>query len=175
MASLVYLIKTTVGNQCFWNFYTILSLVIFQKCSKDFGKGIGFASQAKDDNEVSHSTVQKALNKTFSSEFLNRIDDIVMFNNLTKADIERIIDLELATLGKRLENLHLQLTLSDEEKHFIADKGYDAQNGARPLKRAIQKYIEDPATDFLLDNPTENATLHFTLADDKNSLQLHTK
>lgn len=159
----------------FKNTIIIMTSNVGSRQLKDFGKGIGFASQAKDDNEVSHSTVQKALNKTFSPEFLNRIDDIVMFNNLTKADIERIIDLELATLGKRLENLHLQITLNDEAKHFIADKGYDAQNGARPLKRAIQKYIEDPVTDFLLDNPTENATLHFTLADDKNSLQLHTK
>ncbi|MBO5720264.1 MAG: ATP-dependent Clp protease ATP-binding subunit, partial [Bacteroidales bacterium] len=159
----------------FKNTIIIMTSNVGSRQLKDFGKGIGFASQAKDDNEVSHSTVQKALNKTFSPEFLNRIDDIVMFNNLTKADIERIIDLELATLGKRLENLHLQLTLSDEAKLFIADKGYDAQNGARPLKRAIQKYIEDPATDFLLDNPTENATLHFTLADDKNSLQLRCK
>lgn len=159
----------------FKNTIIIMTSNVGSRQLKDFGKGIGFASQAKDDNEVSHSTVQKALNKTFSPEFLNRIDDIVMFNNLTKADIERIIDLELATLGKRLENLHLQLTLSDEAKLFIADKGYDAQNGARPLKRAIQKYIEDPVTDFLLDNPTEYTTLHFTLADDKNSLQLHSE
>lgn len=159
----------------FKNTIIIMTSNVGSRQLKDFGKGIGFASQAKDDNEVSQSTVQKALNKTFSPEFLNRIDDIVMFNNLTKADIKRIIDLELATLGKRLENLHLQLTLNDEAKHFIADKGYDAQNGARPLKRAIQKYIEDPVTDFLLDNPTKNATLHFTLADDKNSLQLHCK
>lgn len=159
----------------FKNTIIIMTSNVGSRQLKDFGKGIGFASQAKDDNEVSQSTVQKALNKTFSPEFLNRIDDIVMFNSLTKADIARIIDLELATLGKRLENLHLQLTLNDEAKHFIADKGYDAQNGARPLKRAIQKYIEDPVTDFLLDNPTENATLHFTLSDDKNSLQLHCK
>ncbi len=156
----------------FKNTIIIMTSNVGSRQLKDFGKGIGFASQSKDDSEVSHSTVQKALNKTFSPEFLNRIDEIVMFNSLSKNDIARIIDLELNTLGKRMESLNLQLTLSDEAKQFVAEKGYDAQNGARPLKRAIQRYIEDPMTDFLLDHPTENATLHFTLADDKQQLEI---
>lgn len=156
----------------FKNTIIIMTSNVGSRQLKDFGKGIGFTSQSKDDNEVSQSTVQKALNKTFSPEFLNRIDDIIMFNSLTKTDIERIVDLELATLNKRMETMHLQLTLSNEAKLFIAEKGYDAQNGARPLKRAIQKYIEDPMTDFLLDNMTENAVLHFSLSNDKSALKI---
>lgn len=118
---------------------------------KDFGSGIGFSTKTID-KEYSHGVLMKALNKTFSPEFLNRIDDIVVFDNLDRDAIFKIIDIELKGFYNRINELGYKLNISDEAKDFIAEKGYDIQYGARPLKRAIQKYLEDEIAELILDN-----------------------
>jgi len=122
---------------------------------KDFGSGVGFATREVD-REYSHGVLSKALNKAFSPEFLNRIDDIVIFDTLEKEAIFRIIDIELAGFYKRLRNMGYAITISDEAKNFIASKGCDVQFGARPLKRAIQKYLEDELAEMLLTTKIES-------------------
>ncbi|MCQ2218629.1 MAG: ATP-dependent Clp protease ATP-binding subunit [Paludibacteraceae bacterium] len=118
---------------------------------KEFGGGIGFTPASKaEDKAFAHGVIQKALNKTFSPEFLNRIDDVIMFDQLTKESINKIIDIELKAVYERIEQLGYKLILTDEAKDYIADKGYDVQYGARPLKRAIQKYVEDEVAEVLL-------------------------
>lgn len=119
---------------------------------KDFGQGVGFGTAAKvaqaDDN--SKSVIENALKKTFAPEFLNRIDDVIVFNSLEKHDIDLIIEIELEKLYKRVSELGYQLKLSDKAKAYIADKGFDKQFGARPLKRAIQKYVEDALAEEII-------------------------
>jgi ATP-dependent Clp protease ATP-binding subunit ClpC len=119
---------------------------------KEFGKGIGFAMEDSEmsNPERSRSVIQKALTRTFSPEFLNRVDDVIMFNQLSKESIMKIIDLELESLYKRVESLGYHLHLTEEAKSFVANKGYDVQFGARPLKRAIQKYVEDEMVDLIM-------------------------
>ena len=119
---------------------------------KDFGRGVGFSSQAAGemDKDFSRSVIQKALNKAFAPEFLNRVDDIIMFDQLDKDAIHKIIDIELQGLYKRVCDLGYELVLTDEAKDFIATKGYDVQFGARPLKRAIQKYLEDEMAELII-------------------------
>lgn len=118
---------------------------------KEFGAGIGFAPASRaEDKKFAHGVIQKALNKTFSPEFLNRIDDIIMFDQLSKESIYKIIDIELKDVYDRIAQLGFKLTLTDEAKNFIAEKGYDIQYGARPLKRALQKYVEDEVAEVLL-------------------------
>ncbi|NRA47627.1 MAG: ATP-dependent Clp protease ATP-binding subunit, partial [Phaeodactylibacter sp.] len=128
---------------------------------KDFGQGVGFATKARqsaaDDN--AKGVIQNALKRTFSPEFLNRVDDVVIFNSLDQDDIFKIIDITLKDLHKRLDNMGYTLTLSDEAKKFVAEKGYDPQFGARPLHRAIQKYIEDPLAEFILNSSPETGTV----------------
>jgi ATP-dependent Clp protease ATP-binding subunit ClpC len=134
----------------FKNTIIIMTSNIGTRQLKDFGSGVGFATPSTTDKEYSHGVLQKALNKAFSPEFLNRIDDIIMFDQLDRNAIYRIIDLELKGFYHRLSELGYTLTLSDEAKNFIASKGYDSQFGARPLKRAIQKYLEDELADLIL-------------------------
>jgi ATP-dependent Clp protease ATP-binding subunit ClpC len=124
---------------------------------KDFGRGIGFhpAGEGETDREFSRSVIRKALEKKFAPEFLNRVDDVVMFDQLDKTSISRIIDIELNDVFKRLEGLGYIIRLTDEAKEFIASKGYDVQFGARPLKRAIQKYIEDELAEIILEGVAE--------------------
>ena len=117
---------------------------------KDFGSGVGFTTQAVD-REYSHGVLRKALNKAFSPEFLNRVDDIVMFDQLSKEAIFRIIDIELRGFYRRVAELGYTLAITGEAKNFIAERGYDPQFGARPLKRAIQKYVEDELAEFIID------------------------
>lgn len=118
---------------------------------KDFGRGIGFAvSKSPDEKEFSRSVIQKALNRAFAPEFLNRVDDIIMFDQLDKETIYKIIDIELAGFYKRVQTLGYTLEISDKVKDFIASKGYDVQFGARPLKRAIQKYLEDELAEMII-------------------------
>lgn len=116
---------------------------------KDFGSGVGFKNQ-EPTREQSRSVISKALNRAFSPEFLNRVDDIIMFDQLSHEAIYSIIDIELKDFFKRIEGLGYTLELTDDAKRFIADKGYDKQYGARPLKRAIQKYLEDDLAELLL-------------------------
>jgi ATP-dependent Clp protease ATP-binding subunit ClpC len=134
----------------FKNTIIIMTSNIGTRQLKDFGSGVGFATPNSTDKEYSHGVLQKALNKAFSPEFLNRIDDIIMFDQLDRGAIYKIIDLELKGFYHRLSELGYTLTLSDEAKNFIASKGYDTQFGARPLKRAIQKYLEDELADLIL-------------------------
>jgi ATP-dependent Clp protease ATP-binding subunit ClpC len=119
---------------------------------KDFGEGVGFAtnSRLQSSDENNKAVIEKALKRTFSPEFLNRIDDVIIFNSLTKENIFEIIDILMKGVMKRLINLGFSLELTEEAKSFIADKGYDQQFGARPLHRAIQKYLEDPLAEEIL-------------------------
>ena len=136
----------------FKNTIIIMTSNIGTRQLKDFGTGVGFttAVNAEAVAEAQNAVIRKALNKAFSPEFLNRVDDIIMFDQLSKEAIFKIIDIEIAGFRKRLSDLGYQLTLSDEAKDFIAGKGYDPQFGARPLKRAIQKYLEDELAELIL-------------------------
>jgi len=136
----------------FKNTIVIMTSNIGSRELKDFGQGVGFNTAAKEasSNEYSKNVLQKALKKAFAPEFLNRIDDIVMFNTLTKLDIHKIIDIELKGLYDRIISLGYTIKLSPAAKDFITDKGFDIQYGARPLKRAIQKYLEDPMAETII-------------------------
>jgi len=129
----------------FRNTIIIMTSNIGSRQLKDFGQGVGFGTASKKEQASSHAKgiIENALKKTFAPEFLNRIDDVVIFNTLEKEDINKIIDIELSKLLDRINNLGYTLKLTKKAKDFIADKGFDKQYGARPLKRAIQKYIED--------------------------------
>ncbi len=144
----------------FKNTMIIMTSNIGVRQLKDFGQGVGFATKARTENaeENSKSVINNALKRTFSPEFLNRIDDVVIFNSLGQEEIFRIIDIALADLYKRLTGLEFSLALDDAAKKFVAEKGFDPQFGARPLHRAIQKYIEDPLAEFILNNNPESGT-----------------
>lgn len=136
----------------FRNTIVIMTSNIGTRQLKDFGHGIGFnTSQVGNvDKDFSRGVIQKALNKAFAPEFLNRIDDIIMFDQLDKESIRKIIDIELAGLYKRVSDLGYMLEITDAAKDFVASKGYDVQFGARPLKRAIQKYLEDEMAELII-------------------------
>lgn len=139
------------GHQVdFKNTVIILTSNVGTRQLKDFGRGIGFTTNETLDPKEANAMLRKALNKTFSPEFLNRIDNIVTFNQLDKPSLLKILDLEMGHLVKRMQNLGYELTLTDAAKEFILKKGYDVQYGARPLKRAIQNEVEDALTDLLL-------------------------
>lgn len=144
----------------FKNTLIIMTSNIGVRQLKDFGQGLGFATSSRQENteENIKSIIQGALKKTFSPEFLNRIDDVVIFNSLEKEHIFKIIDINLKHLFKRMNNLEFDLAMTDEAKAFVAEKGYDPQFGARPLNRAIQKYIEDPLAEFILNENPEKGT-----------------
>ncbi len=136
----------------FKNTLIIMTSNIGARQLKDFGQGIGFATQSRLDQEDAHtrSVIENALKRTFSPEFLNRVDDVIIFNALTRDHIFQIIDILLRDLNKRITEMGYQLTLTQAARAFLADKGYDAKYGARPLQRAIQKYVEDPLAEELL-------------------------
>nr|WP_321776299.1 ATP-dependent Clp protease ATP-binding subunit [uncultured Porphyromonas sp.] len=133
----------------FKNTIIIMTSNVGTRQLSEFGTGIGFKDQS-DGDEAAEQVIRKALNKRFAPEFLNRIDKIVTFNQLKKQDIRTIADLELSKLDKRLENLNIRVRYSDEARDFVADKGFDPKLGARPLKRAIAKYIEEMITDGVI-------------------------
>jgi ATP-dependent Clp protease ATP-binding subunit ClpC len=136
----------------FRNTIIIMTSNIGVRDLKDFGAGIGFASKAKTTSmdDVMKSTIQSALKKAFSPEFLNRLDDVVVFNSLDKDHIHKIIDISLSKLFKRITDLGYSIKLTEKAKDFLAEKGYDQQYGARPLNRAIQKYLEDALAEEIL-------------------------
>ena len=134
----------------FKNTILIMTSNIGTRQLKDFGQGVGFSTNTVSEKDYSRGVIQKALNRAFSPEFLNRIHDIVMFDQLDKESIFKIIDLELSGFYKRVETLGYHLTITDDAKNFIAEKGYDIQFGARPLKRAIQKYLEDELAEMII-------------------------
>ncbi len=157
----------------FRNTIIILTSNIGTRDLKDFGDGVGFGTSAKKSNTDARarSTIENALKKAFAPEFLNRIDDIVIFNSLVKEDITKIIDLELSKLYNRLEKLNYHVELTQEAKEFIAEKGWDKDFGARPLKRAIQKYIEDLLAEMLVNKQlSEGETVVLQLNETKDGL-----
>ena len=145
---------------------------------KDFGRGVGFNTATgtglalnEQDKEHARSIVQKALSKQFSPEFLNRLDEIITFDQLDLDAIKQIIDIELKGLYNRIEQIGYKIDLSDEAKEFVATKGYDVQFGARPLKRAIQNYIEDGISDLIVNGDLQpGATIHITKQENKEEL-----
>ena len=141
----------------FRNTIIIMTSNIGARKLKDFGQGVGFGTAAKSAqaNDHSRSIIENALKKAFAPEFLNRIDDVMVFNVLEKEDINKIIDIELAHLITRIKDLGYKLKLSKKAKDYIAEKGFDKDYGARPLKRAIQKYIEDVLAEEII-----NSQLH---------------
>jgi len=136
----------------FKNTIIIMTSNIGSRQLKEFGQGVGFTTSARQVSaeQNAKSVIENALKKAFAPEFLNRIDDVIMFNALSKEDIHKIIDIELANLFKRTETMGFKIKLTEAAKDFIADKGYDANYGARPLKRAIQKYLEDPLAEEII-------------------------
>lgn len=141
----------------FRNTIIIMTSNIGVRDLKDFGTGIGFASAAKRENEeeAMKSTIQSALKRAFSPEFLNRLDDVIVFNSLRREDIHKIIDISLGKLFTRITSIGYHVELTDKAKDFLAEKGYDHQFGARPLNRAIQKYLEDPVAEEILKGEVE--------------------
>lgn len=135
----------------FKNTIIIMTSNIGTRQLKEFGTGVGFSTPRADNKAIAQGVITKALHKAFSPEFLNRVDDIIMFDSLDKGSIFKIIDIELNGFYKRISSLGYTLELSDDAKNYIAERGYDSQYGARPLKRAIQKYLEDPLAEILID------------------------
>lgn len=147
----------------FKNTIIILTSNIGSRQLKDFGSGIGFASRSDEqENEMARGVITKALQKTFSPEFLNRIDDIIHFDQLTQPDIRRIVDIELRNVLNRITALGCQVNVTEAALDFLGQKGYDKQYGARPLKRAVQQYVEDILCEKLLEHQGEE-NLNFTI------------
>ena len=155
----------------FKNTTIIMTSNIGARQLKDFGEGVGFqtANRVQNADENNKAVIEKALKRTFSPEFLNRIDDVVIFNHLTEENIFSIIDILMKGVTKRLHNLGLSLELTEEAKKFISDKGYDAQFGARPLHRAIQKYLEDPLAEEILNMNVKTGDVLVAALDKENS------
>lgn len=159
----------------FKNTIIIMTSNIGARQLKDFGQGVGFSTSAKKEAEEDHAkgVIEGALKKAFAPEFLNRIDDVVMFNSLTREDIHKIIDIELNSLYGRINGLGYAIKISDEAKDFISEKGYDVQFGARPLKRAIQKYLEDPlAEEIIKSSLTEGDVIEVNYEKDEIQIRI---
>ena len=155
----------------FKNTTIIMTSNIGARQLKDFGEGVGFqtATRIQNADENNKAVIEKSLKRTFSPEFLNRIDDVVIFNHLTEENIFAIIDIIMKAVTKRLHNLGLSLELTEEAKKFISDKGYDSQFGARPLHRAIQKYLEDPLAEEILNMNIKTGDVLIAKLDKENS------
>ena len=139
---------------------------------KDFGTGVGFNTSARqaEQADMERDVIEKALKKSFAPEFLNRIDDIIYFNSLGRDDIHRIIDIELRGLFKRVRAMGYNISIDDKAKDFLVRKGWDAQYGARPLKRSIQRYIEDDlAEEIIKADILSGDTINITTAEAEDS------
>ena len=157
----------------FRNTIIIMTSNIGARQIKDFGQGVGFGTAAKkaQEHDYTKGVIEKALKKAFAPEFLNRIDDVVVFNALEREDIDQIIQIELKKVVGRIEALGYHITLSNAAKTFLAEKGFDKQYGARPLKRAIQKYIEDTLAEEIVNSRlSEGDTIELDLSEDKEQL-----
>jgi len=154
----------------FKNTLIIMTSNIGVRQLKDFGAGVGFSTNARavSEEENTKAVIEKALKRTFSPEFLNRIDDVIIFNSLSKEHIHTIIDITMKGVLARLQNLGFSLELTDEAKGFLAEKGYDQQFGARPLHRAIQKYLEDPLAEEILNMNIHNGDILIADLDKEN-------
>ena len=156
----------------FKNTIIIMTSNIGTRQLKEFGRGVGFVAQNRLDEEVSQSIIQKALNKSFAPEFLNRLDEIITFNQLSMEAIKKIIDIELKELYGRVNAIGYKLVIDEKAKEFIAQKGYDVQYGARPLKRAIQNYVEDKFSELVIASGLrEGDTIRFSLNDEGDGLK----
>jgi len=163
----------------FKNTIIIMTSNIGSRQLKDFGQGVGFATNAKmsQQSDNTRSVIENALRRTFSPEFLNRIDDIIIFNNLEREDIHKIIDIEMKQLYARVRNLNYEIVVTTEAKDFLVDKGWDPQFGARPLKRAIQKYVEDALAEEIIRtklNPGDVIIIDFDKEKDEIVIKSHT-
>ncbi len=157
----------------FKNTIIIMTSNIGSRQLKEFGQGVGFSTATRQENAVrdAQKTIEDALNKQFAPEFLNRIDDIIIFNPLQREDIHKIIDLEIKYVYQRMQELGISFTLSEKTKDFIAEKGWSAQYGARPLKRVIQKYIEDTiAEEIINEKIAKGDTIVVDFDEDKNDI-----
>jgi ATP-dependent Clp protease ATP-binding subunit ClpC len=157
----------------FKNAIIIMTSNIGSRQLKDFGQGVGFSTGAKVASASDHEkgVIESALKKAFAPEFLNRVDDVIMFNSLSKENINNIIDIELAQLYKRIENMGYKIKLEDSAREYIVDKGFDANFGARPLKRAIQKYVEDPLAEHIISaNLQEGDSINLAFDDEKKEI-----
>ncbi|MFT3904628.1 MAG: ATP-dependent Clp protease ATP-binding subunit [Niabella sp.] len=156
----------------FKNTLIIMTSNIGVRQLKDFGSGVGFATAARieHEDEENKAVIEKALKRTFSPEFLNRIDDVIIFNSLSKENIFSIIDISMQGVVKRIQALGYELEMTEDAKVFLSDKGYDSQFGARPLNRAIQKYLEDPLAEEILNSnvkPGDILVVNFDKENDK--------
>jgi ATP-dependent Clp protease ATP-binding subunit ClpC len=161
----------------FRNTIIIMTSNIGARKLKDFGTGIGFGTSAQKAQEDANarSVIENALKKSFAPEFLNRIDDVIVFNPLEKEDINKIIDIELEKLLARIKGLGYNLSLTDDAKDYIAEKGFDKQYGARPLKRAIQKYVEDALAEEIVASHLkegDNINIDFDKSKDELSISI---
>ena len=158
----------------FKNTVIIMTSNIGTRQLKEFGKGIGFAAQTRtDDKEYSRSVITKALNKSFAPEFINRLDEIITFDQLDINALEKIIDIELKGLYERMESLGYKLVIDDAAKRFVASKGYDVQFGARPLKRSIQNNLEDGLAELIPnEDPQAGDTIHVGLNAEGNEIKM---
>ena len=162
----------------FRNTIIIMTSNIGARQLKDFGSGVGFGTSSKNEQaeENAKSVIEGALKKSFAPEFLNRIDDVIIFNTLERKDIHAIIDIELEKLLNRISDLGYTLNLSEKAKDYIADKGFDKKYGARPLNRAIQKYIEDALAEEIVNSKlSEGDTISMDLDEKKNELTIKIK
>jgi ATP-dependent Clp protease ATP-binding subunit ClpC len=162
----------------FRNTIIIMTSNIGARQLKDFGQGVGFSTVAKSSQADTYSrgVIENALKRAFAPEFLNRVDDVVVFNSLTKEDIFKIIDIELKSLFDRIHGLGYEVKLTEAAKDFIAEKGYDSNFGARPLKRAIQKHLEDPiAEEILKGELTEGDTMEVDYDKEKEEIRILSK
>ena len=160
----------------FKNTIIIMTSNIGSRQLKDFGQGVGFGTQAKKDSKGtdSRAIIENALKRTFAPEFLNRIDEVVMFDSLNKESINKIIDIELKNVFERTKEMGYELDLTEKARNFIAEKGWDEQYGARPLKRAIQKYVEDVlAEEIIKSNPENGAKIVIDFDGEKTTVGTH--
>ncbi len=159
----------------FKNAIIIMTSNIGSRQLKDFGQGVGFTTSAKATAASDHDrgVVEGALKKAFAPEFLNRVDDVIMFNSLSKENINQIIDIELSHLYRRIENMGYKIKLEDSARDYIVEKGYDSQFGARPLKRAIQKYVEDPLAEHIISSSlTEGDSINLSYDEELKEIQV---
>ena len=161
----------------FKNTVIIMTSNIGTRQLKEFGKGIGFAAQLRTDNkEYSRSVITKALNKSFAPEFINRLDEIITFDQLDEEALTRIIDIELKGLYQRIESIGYKLVIDEEAKRYVASQGYDIQFGARPLKRSIQNNLEDGLAELIIgETPQPGDTLHVSFNPTDNKLRMKTE
>ncbi|HNY03140.1 MAG TPA: ATP-dependent Clp protease ATP-binding subunit [Bacteroidales bacterium] len=161
----------------FKNTIVIMTSNIGSRQLKDFGQGVGFSTSAKQaaSSEHARGVIENALKKAFAPEFINRIDDIVIFDSLEREDIHKIIDIELQQLYKRTQDLGVRIVITEKAKDYIAEKGWDAQFGARPLKRAIQKYVEDALAEEIIKTkllPSDSITVDYSSEKDEITVEI---